>query len=340
MPQIFFSWQSDVAPNATTRAIRQAATAAAATATEKHGELVNVVEATSNSPGSPYIPGELARKIQNSDIFIGDITTIVQLADGKSLPNPNVTFELGLAAAHLGWDRIILLFNECVARFEKLPFDFGSHRISRYKIAEMSKIDRADLKNLTSLVTVAVETILDQKPLRPRALEGKSESKIKHDRDVVNIRWFLKHIDINLLDAHIDAMPNRLNHYAIVMSDGLEGVVTSSSFHLYDKKLEVIMRSLYKNLKESLSFSNSYRETNSLWVHAYDHRNFNNDLQMQIDPASSIASIIVLLSKDLIELMAEIRTNYLEIDIDETSVDFYYRYQKMVSDTEKEINED
>lgn len=64
-----------------------------------------VEEATTGNSGSPYIPGALAEKIRKCDIFVRDITTVARVAHpkdaergGKSLPNPNVTFEPGLAA--------------------------------------------------------------------------------------------------------------------------------------------------------------------------------------------------------------------------------------------------
>ena len=330
MPKIFFSWQSDVAQNATTRAIRVAASAAAAAATAKFGELVILEEATSNVSGSPYIPGKLAEKIQASDIFIGDITSIAMTVDGKSLPNPNVTFELGLAAAHLGWDRIVLLFNEKVSTFEKLPFDFDRHRISKFRISEAKKLAPSEQSRLTELVTLAVDTIIDQKPLRPRDLEGKPEAEIKHERDLVNLRWFLRHISVDLLGVHIRDMPDMLHYFAITMSDGLEGVVNSPSFRLYDEPLEQLLRSLYHELKASLSFDHVYRDTNSPWVHALGLRGGNRDFQQETEAAEEIRTIIASLARTLVSVVSAIRERYIDIDLDETSAVFSRGYREMV----------
>ncbi|RZF63686.1 hypothetical protein EWE75_14490 [Sphingomonas populi] len=334
MTTIFFSWQSDVAPNANTRAIRGAVAAAAAAMTAKFGEQVTPDEATRNVPGSPYIPGKLAEKIQKSDIFVGDVTSIAVLTDGKSLPNPNVTFELGLAAAHLGWDRIILLFNEELATFDNLPFDFDRHRISKYKIAEAKKLAAADQKKLTDLVTIAVETILDQQPLRPRDLEGKSEAEIKRQRDLVNLRWFLRHISIDMLGTHIQEMPDRLHYFAIVMSDNLEPLINSPSFRLYDENLEQQLRSLYHDLKSSLSFDHVYRDTNTPWVHALGVRGPNRDYRQETRAAEEIRTIVASLSLTLGRVIAEVRSKYLEIDLDETSAEFARNYQKLKEDVE------
>ena len=164
MTTVFFSWQSDIAQHSTTRAIRNAIATAAAAATAKFGTTVVPEEATRNVPGSPYIPFKLAEKILKSDIFIADITTVALTSSSKSVPNPNVAYELGLAAAHLGWDRVILLFNEAVAEFKDLPFDFDRHRISKYRIAEAKTVASAKQNSLAALVTLAIDTIIDQDP--------------------------------------------------------------------------------------------------------------------------------------------------------------------------------
>jgi hypothetical protein len=63
----------------------------------------------------------------------------------RPCPNPNVGYELGYAVATLGWDRVILLFNEACGEFPKdLPFDFIQNRASPYRLEE------ADPKATTS----------------------------------------------------------------------------------------------------------------------------------------------------------------------------------------------
>ncbi|MBS0961436.1 hypothetical protein [Acetobacter thailandicus] len=335
MTHIFFSWQSNIAANANTRAIRTAVDAAANAMTAKFGYGVTRDEATRGVAGSPYIPAKLAEKIRHSDVFIGDVTSIATMPDGKSLPNPNVTFELGLAVAHLGWDRIILLFNEAVATFDKLPFDFDRHRISKYKIVETKSPLADDQKKLTNLVTLAVETILDQNPLRPRELEGKSEAEIKYDRDLVNIRWFLRHISIDMLGMHVREMPGTLRHSAIVMSDGLEGVVNSPSFRLYDQALEGQLRLLYNDLKTSVGFPGMYHDTSSTGVHAFGIPGPSRDYANEKQIANKIRTAVTSLDTTLRQVVSKIRTDYyIEIDLDDTSCDFACACHKTLEDTE------
>ncbi|WP_333567616.1 hypothetical protein [Sphingorhabdus sp.] len=339
MMKVFFSWQSDVAQNATTRVLRMAIAAAAADLTAKTGATVEMDEATRNVPGSPYIPGKLAEKIRKSDIFVADITAISVTEDGKSIPNPNVSFELGLAAAYLGWDRIVMIFNESVAKFENLPFDFDRHRITKYKIAETKNVNEGEQKRLLKLVTVAIETIINQNPLRPRDIEGKSDAEVKHERDVVNLRWYLNQISIDLIGIHIRDMPQMLHYFAAMMVDGLEGVVSSPSFYLYDKKLEDLLRALYIDLRETLAYESIYRDLPNRWVHGLGLRGSQYDAKKEASAAKAIRKSIASLQVSLNRVIKKVRENYLEIDLDETSHVFGKHYRAMVKEVEGELKD-
>ena len=329
--KIFFSWQSDVAQNATTRAIRGALAKAAAAATARIGAPVTPEEATRDVPGSPYIPAKLAEKIRGSDIFVADITTVATMPSGKSVPNPNVTFELGIAAAHLGWDRVVLLFNRDVAEFKDLPFDFDRHRISTYRVVEAKTVASSERKALEELVAVAIDTILDQDPPRPRDLEGKTEQEIKHGRDAANLKWFFRHISVDMLGMHASEMPDMLHYFAPVMYDGLSEVLASPSFRLYDKDLEKRLRSLVVKLGKSLGYDQHYRELNSAWVQAFGQPGPYRDFQKERDAAKEIRKIVAGLARELRHVVETVRGEFIEIDLDETSRAFAQEYRAMVA---------
>ena len=104
---VFFSWQSDSLKKTNANAIRSALVEAKRSIEDKAPKIEIVLEeATRNVPGSPDIVATLLKKIRAADIFVADITTVVTTEKGRACPNPNVTFELGFAAAELGWDRI------------------------------------------------------------------------------------------------------------------------------------------------------------------------------------------------------------------------------------------
>jgi len=338
MTTVFFSWQSDTAQNSTTRAIRSAIAAAAAAATAKFGNSVIPEEATRDVPGSPYIPFKLAEKIRKSDIFVADITTVALTPSSKSVPNPNVAYELGLAAAHLGWDRIILLFNEALAEFKDLPFDFDRHRISRYKIAEAKVASGTGQKSLDSLVALAIDTIIDQNPLRPRDLEDKSEADIKRARDIANLSWFFRHMSIDLLGMHTREMPDMLHYFAPVMFDGLDAVLQSPSFKLYDESLEKRLRAMVRKLGKSLRFDHHYRELNNIWVQAFGLPGPYRDFQKEMDAAAEIRKIVASLARDLEKVIMAVRRDYLEIDLDETSRHFAKEYSDITKRSQAEAD--
>src|SRR5262245_60249296 len=110
---VFYSWQSD-SPNSVNRGF-------IADCLERALKEVRVDEElrldpcldrdTSGVPGSPDIAATIFEKIGAADIFVADVTFINPPGSKRRTPNPNVMVELGYAAARLGWDRIICVFN-------------------------------------------------------------------------------------------------------------------------------------------------------------------------------------------------------------------------------------
>jgi hypothetical protein len=237
--RIFFSWQSDLNQEVTTRAIRAALRAAMTAVENDYPVDITLEEATSNVPGSPYIPYALADKISKADIFVGDITTVVRLGGqtGKSLPNANVTFELGIASAELGRNRIIILFNTALAELDELPFDFDRHRISKFNFSADAKARKSHESDLRKLAQAAIAQIVTDDPKRPRELLEIPPEQIKRSRDIENLRWFLQRIHTALLDEHILDMPTYLNYSAVVMFDGIDELQRRSDFLFYDPDL-------------------------------------------------------------------------------------------------------
>lgn len=210
--RLFFSWQSDLNPEVTTRAIRSALRAAMTDVEKDHPVDIVLDEATRNVSGSPYIPYAIADKISKADLFVGDITTVIRREgqSGKSFPNPNVTFELGIAAAELGWSRIIMLFNSALAALDDLPFDFDRHRISKFEFPADDNQHKRHADNLRKLAHAAIAQIVADDPKRPRELQEIPPEKIKRSRDIDNLRLFLDRVNTDYLEEHILDLPNYL----------------------------------------------------------------------------------------------------------------------------------
>lgn len=111
---IFYSWQSDSkdkSRNIIDKALKQAVDALK----KKYGVQVRIDHSTLGTAGMPSIDQTILRKIDACDIFICDLTPVVEYnkieGNGKQLtkqvPNPNVLIELGYAMSAIGVDYII-----------------------------------------------------------------------------------------------------------------------------------------------------------------------------------------------------------------------------------------
>ena len=105
--RIFYSWQSDL-PNRTNRGLIAEALTLAAEGLDAEVEIRRDTEGLS---GSPDIAQAIFHQIDGADVFVADVS-IVSSGALRSFINPNVGIELGYAAAELGWDRVLMVFNE------------------------------------------------------------------------------------------------------------------------------------------------------------------------------------------------------------------------------------
>lgn len=137
---IFYSWQSDLKGNR--NFINSCIEKAIKEVKKKHKTnfdlQINLDRDTKNQSGSPNISSTILQKIDECDIFIGDVSLINNSLLNKIIkprltPNPNVLIELGYAINLLGWERIICVNNLKYGKTEELPFDIRGHRITPYK---------------------------------------------------------------------------------------------------------------------------------------------------------------------------------------------------------------
>lgn len=175
---IFYSWQTDAPAQCNKKLIREALDAAIANP-EWLTEARRLDSGMEGTAGSPEVATIMFEKIRASSIFVGDVTLVGRIEtteNGKPIvkkaPNPNVSVEMGYAAATLGWDRIICVMNEAACfgtRFEQ-PFDVRNRRFPLdYKLtpedAKNEKIYAAKLQDLTHWMTAALVTV-EQNELR------------------------------------------------------------------------------------------------------------------------------------------------------------------------------
>ena len=256
--QIFYSWQSDLSEKTNKNAIRRALrTAQNNIEAPRPGLNIVLDEATRDTSGSPNIPSKILEKIEDADIIVADVTTVTRPPAYRPCPNPNVIFELGYAVAYLGWERVILLFNEQFGDFPKdLPFDFAHHRATRYKLA---KSDPQSAHNrLTKILEQAITLIIDKNPKRPAETRGLSREKIEHARDVQNMERIMSTIHLPTMDEYIRDLPDRITDRAVWSWEVFNAEASSSLFSVYDPVLKEAVDRLSQNWLRAMSHGNHY----------------------------------------------------------------------------------
>ncbi|WP_124597170.1 hypothetical protein [Burkholderia stagnalis] len=131
--KIFWSWQSDTSAKVNKNFVKTAIQNALSQVSDELGlteaERPEIDHDTKDAPGLVSIVDTIFKKIEQAEIFIGDVTFVGQTEKGKLLPNANVMIELGHALTSIGHERIILVANKAFGgEPEDLPFDLRHRR--------------------------------------------------------------------------------------------------------------------------------------------------------------------------------------------------------------------
>lgn len=138
---IFWSWQNDVSPKRNRHFIREALSEAITALVDDlsldDADRPELDHATKNTAGMAEIAATILKKIENSAVFVADLTPIARSENGKAIPNPNVLIELGWALKEPGWERVIGVLNTADGwRPEHLPFDIRGRQTLSYSLGE------------------------------------------------------------------------------------------------------------------------------------------------------------------------------------------------------------
>ncbi len=133
---IFYSWQSDTKDKSRS-IIENALSIAKQELQENEGISIEIDHSTLGKSGMPSIDQTILRKIDNCDIFLCDLTPVVEYqkteSNGKNItklvPNPNVLLELGYAMSAVGVDYIIPVAHKGKWTHIEMPFDINHHSI-------------------------------------------------------------------------------------------------------------------------------------------------------------------------------------------------------------------
>lgn len=166
--RIFYSWQSDLSGKDTRNIIGDSIDAAV----KFMANTITIIpdRDTRDRTGSPNIEQTIFEKIDDCDLFIGDLSIVTSYTDKdgntKHSPNPNVLIELGYAVKVLGWENVICFLNTDFGEEKLLPFDLNHHRVTGYSLKGKEK---AEVKrNLRDIISSTVMTLMEQ-GVRPKA---------------------------------------------------------------------------------------------------------------------------------------------------------------------------
>lgn len=161
--KVFYSWQSDL-PEKQNRfflkkclekAIKQLNVELMAADRPE----VEVDHDTKGVPGTPDIFSTILKKIEDCDVFIGDVS-IVGKNGSRSLLNPNVSIELGYALCVLGDRQVLIVMDIAHGKATELPFDLSHKRHPITFNSNSSDMNREE-KELIGTLKCAIETCIN-----------------------------------------------------------------------------------------------------------------------------------------------------------------------------------
>lgn len=250
-----------------------------------------------------------------------DVSSINATQDStRKTPNPNVVFELGFAAATLGWERILMLINTFFGGSpEDMPFDFDRHRAAIYTLADGQGTQQA----LNSVVLKALRNMVEADAPRPTA-NVFNEAEARRERDLANLRWLLRAVHLPTLDDHVSSSAKRLSAASAHFSEVLVNIFDSSQFHLYDEELRTAVQTFVARWAESTNpneyFSNHPNPSYFLYIASYGER--------RLAELAQAREGLRIAKGHVLEI---IRTRYPEINLQETSQDAFSRYEKYLA---------
>jgi hypothetical protein len=330
--KIFYSWQSDLPNQVNAQLIRSVLGEVASELNEDDDIEVKAMcdEATRDTPGSPKIVDTIFEKILQSDAFVCDLSkvheTIAPDGEARKFCNANVAIELGFAIRELGWNRIILVFNEAYGKLpHDLPFDTHGNRATKYRCVaafigkKLSTKTASDITNakghLKKQLVSALKLIVTSNPKRPSELESKSPEDIQRERDVEQLQRVFNFIHLKMLDRFIDRLGySRITEIGLSFCEGLERIMCSNTFHIYDPKLLKLVREFFLKWQDCFRYL-SEMDANPSHTEFYFHMPMDiAKSQEQAEHCRDTGRSATPLRVALDALLKYVRVNYLEID--------------------------
>lgn len=170
--------------------------------------------------GAVDITTTIEAKIRNCSIFVADISLVDEGKDGRKYINQNVAYELGLAVGALGWERIILIFNEESGKVEELPFDINHHRSLKFSHKKESRLKDGFVEILQEYLEKIAESQLAELGVEPIEAMlilamfnnriGRNQLLVISTLDDINIRLYGTNEELVIDDTFKDISPTEI----------------------------------------------------------------------------------------------------------------------------------
>lgn len=319
--RVFYSWQSDLPSPTNAGAIRDALRAAATEIEARSdGLAIQLDEATRNTSGSPNIAATIFKKIDSCEIYVADITIVTASGAPRPCPNPNVLIELGYAIAQVGWERIVLLYNDAIGSFPSdVPFDIVQNRVAKYTYPSATKDHTSAKRRLRALVKAALEAVILKNPRTPQELRGTSPEAMRRSRDSENLTLLLSQIHLPTLDAHTERLPHLISDSAYWYWESFHGVVNNSLFHVNDQVLNEAIQRLHRSWETTMSYGIRYHTAPGSSTHVFAQFGSASPSEEEGKDWDAIRVAADEMKIALKELLTYVRKEYVEIDTTQTS---------------------
>jgi hypothetical protein len=184
---VFYSWQSDLNKSTNENFIESAIQEAIDRINQgleiekaSRNDELKLDKDTQGVTGSPPIADTILRKIDNTTIFIADVSFVGKVInnENKLMPNPNVLVEYGYALKTLGCLRIILIMNAHYGKpnNDNMPFDI---RHLRWPIQYDLSPD-VDVKKTNEVKDSLIEHLIKEIKLIIRNNSNENKPEIEH----------------------------------------------------------------------------------------------------------------------------------------------------------------
>lgn len=366
---VFFSWQSDALHSVNRYFVEDCLNRAVKKINGSSGmktahRQLSVDHSTLGEPGSPPITDTILGKIDKSFAFVADLTLVGKAtkkvtkdAPGsrgvrRPMPNPNVMLEYGWALKSLSHRRIIGVMNERYGAVteQSIPFDLRHARWPlRYtlKPGATTEAKQETRDKLTAQLVSALEHILGSgagatnapavvADSTVAASPGIASEALRRNKDLSVLRWVLEQIHLATMDRFVQRAQEADQVIWDVFNywEDFDGAVRSSYFHVYDDRLNVLIQALDKHWGAALGFGVWFESSPDPEVFKL----------MPMHRASSRADwyaaqrafheSIVATQVAWRDLLAYVRDEYPEIDIEAASQKALERNRKFQADAD------